>query len=89
MYETLSEAREVWHFDMLAPPDESDRKILDLTFTRYPTCHLLVTENPPCSSRSPGHLLNKHVNPALTSCCRLLVSLTIENPARAWLLLMP
>ncbi|KAL3131069.1 hypothetical protein ABBQ38_000384 [Trebouxia sp. C0009 RCD-2024] len=30
----LSEAMEVWHFDMLSPPEESHRKSLDVTFTR-------------------------------------------------------
>lgn len=30
----LSEAMEVWHFDMLSPPEESHRKALDVTFTR-------------------------------------------------------
>lgn len=31
----LSEAMEVWHFDMLSPPEESHQKPLDVTFTRY------------------------------------------------------
>lgn len=44
MFVPLSAPMEVWHFDMLAPPDESDRKTLDVTFTRSvrqlarPTC---------------------------------------------------
>ena len=34
MFTPLSEAMEVWHFDMLSPPEESDRKTLDVTFTQ-------------------------------------------------------
>ncbi|KAK9815442.1 hypothetical protein WJX72_003717 [[Myrmecia] bisecta] len=34
MYSPLSEPVEAWHFDMLSPPEESERKTLDLTFVR-------------------------------------------------------
>ena len=37
----LSEAMEVWHFDMLSPPEESHRKALDVTFTRYTQTRML------------------------------------------------
>jgi hypothetical protein len=30
----LSEPKEVWYFDLGAPPDKSDVKTLDLEFTR-------------------------------------------------------
>ena len=33
MYTSLSEPVEAWHFDMLAPPEDSARKTIDLTFT--------------------------------------------------------
>lgn len=34
MFVPLSEPREVWHFDMLSPPEESDRRTWDVTFNR-------------------------------------------------------
>lgn len=34
MFIPLSEPREVWHFDMLSPPEESDRRTWDVTFNR-------------------------------------------------------
>ncbi len=34
MFIPLSEPMEVWHFDMLSPPEESDRRTLDVTFNR-------------------------------------------------------
>ena len=33
MYTPLSEAVEVWHFDMLSPPESSSQKTIDLNFT--------------------------------------------------------
>lgn len=33
-FNPLSQAMEVWHFDMLSPPEESHCKALDVTFTR-------------------------------------------------------
>ena len=52
MYEALSEAREVWHFDMLNPPQDSDHKTLDMTFTRC--AH---TASPGSLARTPATLL--------------------------------
>ena len=34
MFIPLSEPMEVWHFDMLSPPEESNRRTLDVTFNR-------------------------------------------------------
>lgn len=33
MYTPLTEPIEVWHFDMLSPPESSAQKTIDLTFT--------------------------------------------------------
>lgn len=33
-YETLSEVFEVWHFDFYHPPEETDRKVIDLHFNK-------------------------------------------------------
>ena len=33
-YRPLSEPQPVWHFDFVAPPEQSDTKLVDVTFTR-------------------------------------------------------
>lgn len=33
MYTPLADPVEAWHFDLLAPPEDSARKTIDLTFT--------------------------------------------------------
>lgn len=56
MFDALSDAVEVWHFDMLAPPEESGRKSLDLTFTRWvlPNALPRARQPPVLVSSQPG-----------------------------------